>query len=486
MNSLGKFEDLPPAEQQSLLAQVRRIRVFADLEESTIRCLQLAELVDAVPGDRVQTQGEMGRFFWILLHGAFRIESVSAEGERRTLAIHRGSETFGEMPLLAGSPNRADCVVSESSRLLRLDEESFWIMMTTCPTLRKGILANMALRLEGLQGLLMEREKLASLGTMAAGLMHELNNPGAAARRAAASLRESLTHLQDLSLRNLRTGFDPEELNCIADLQEHILRNHKPLATSSMEQADAEETLAQWLEQAGIDDAWKLAPPLVAAGMNSEQLECARTSFRPEALSNALHWVEALVSSVQQLHTIEESVTRVTELVTAVKRYSYAEKMCMQQVDLHESLQSTLIILGHKIRQKEIQVSKEFQSGLPSIHLKASGLSQVWTNLIDNAVDASPQKGRITIRTWTEGGDIFVAIGDEGPGIPEENRGRIFEPFFTSKPLGVGTGLGLSIAYKIVNANFGGSIRFQSEPGKTEFIVRLPQENSTPVAACPS
>jgi signal transduction histidine kinase len=482
MKNLGKVEALPPAERLPMLEAVRRIPVFADLQDNTIQCLDRAEWVAADKGDLLLQQGSMAEAFWILVDGAVGVEMAGPDGVRRTLVVHRGPETFGEMPLLAGSPNRADCVVLEPSRLLRLDEDSFWLLMTTCPAVRKGILANMALRLEGMQVLVMQREKLASLGTMAAGLMHELNNPGAAARRATALLRENLTHLQELNLKNLRMGFDAEELNCIADLQEQILQHHQPSATGSMEQADAEESLAQWLERAGMEDAWKLAPPLAGAGMTAEKLDCALSSFRPEALSSALHWVEALVSSVQQLQTIEESITRVTELVMAVKRYSYADKMCLQEIDLHESLQSTLIILGHKIRQKEIQIVKEFQPDLPKIQVKASGLSQVWTNLIDNAIDASPQGGRIVIRTRADQENIYVTICDNGAGIPEQHRAHIFEPFFTSKEVGVGTGLGLSIAHKIVAVYFGGSIRFESEPGRTEFIVQLPQSTPTPGA----
>jgi signal transduction histidine kinase len=200
-------------------------------------------------------------------------------------------------------------------------------------------------------------------------------------------------------------------------------------------------------------------------------------------LPDVLEWAEALISSVQQLATIEESITRVTELVVAVKRYSYAEKSCQQSIDVHESLQSALVILGYKIRHKEIYVSREFSSDLPALQVKTGGLSQVWTNLLDNAIDAAPQKGHITIRTWMEGKDILVGIRDDGSGISEEHRPHIFEPFFTSKPVGVGTGLGLSIAYKIITLNFGGDIRFESEPGSTEFIVRLPKPD--PAAAGP-
>ncbi len=475
MKNQGKIADLPAAEQQALLAKVRCISLFADLDEKTNECLQGADVIDAKSGDCVLGQEQTRRYFWILLEGGLRAEYVEPDGTRKPLATHHGCETFGEVPLLTGSASRVECTMIEPSRLLRVEEDSFWQLMTTCPSVRKGILANMTMRQQGLQGLMLQREKMASLGTMAAGLMHELNNPGSAAKRASSQLRESLTHLQELNLRACRMDMQAEELNCIADLQHYILQPQKTVAINSLDQADAEESLCEWLESAGVQDAWKLAPPLAGMGLTAEKLECLRANFRPATLSDTFQWVEALVTSVQQLDTIEESITRVTELVMAVKHYSYAEKMCCSAIDIHKSLQSVLMILGHKIRHKEIQVSKVFSADVPILESAAAGLHQVWMNLLDNAVDAAPQKGHITVRTWVEGSEVFVSVRDDGAGIPAEDRRHIFEPFFTSKPEGVGTGLGLSIAYKIVTRHFGGDIRFESEPGTTEFIVRLPQ-----------
>ena len=477
MKNQGKFVDLPAVEQEALLKEARCIPLFANLDEKTNECLQQAELIDAEAGDCVLGQEQTRRSFWILLEGGLRAEYVEPDGTRKPLATHQGCETFGEVPLLTGSTNRVECTMTEASRLLRIDEESFWQLMTTCPNARKGILMNLTMRQQGLQGMTMQREKMASLGTMAAGLMHELNNPGSAAKRASTQLRESLTRLQELNLRACRAGLQAEELNCIASLQGHILQPRKGAAISSMDQADAEEALAEWLETAGVEDAWKLAPPLAGMGLTAEKLECLRENFRPAALTDTLCWMEALVTSVQQVDTIEESITRVTELVMAVKHYSYAEKMCCQAVDIHKSLQSALMILGHKIRHKEIQVLKVFSADVPILESAATGLHQVWMNLLDNAVDAAPQQGHITVRTWVEGTDVLVSVGDDGAGIPAESRPHIFEPFFTSKAEGLGTGLGLSIAYKIVTKHFGGDIRFESEPGKTEFIVRLPQQS---------
>lgn len=478
MKNKGKLVDLPQAEQETLLASVRRLPVFAEMTDNTAKCLRSGELIEADTGEHARCSEPGERSFWVLIDGALRAEYVEPDGSRKTIGVHRGCESFGEVPLLTGSPTPVEGTVIEPSRLLRLAEDDFWEMMATCPGVRAGILSNMAFRLEGLQVMIMQREKMASLGSMAAGLMHELNNPGAAARRATSQLRENVIRLQELNLLTCRMGLDAEKLNCIADLQKYVLRPRTAGGVCSMEEADAEEALVQWMEEAGIDDAWKLAPPLAGIGLTADKLNCARSSFSPEALSGALRWVEALVSSMQQLETIEESISRITELVLAVKRYSYGEKVGHQTIDVQEGVKSTLMILGHKLRQKEIRVSKNFGADVPLLKSTGTGLTQVWTNLLDNAIDAAPQKGAIAIHTWTDGANIYVGITDNGPGIPAENATRIFDPFFTSKAIGVGTGLGLNIANKIVTKHFNGEIRFTSEPGHTEFVVRLPQSGT--------
>ncbi|HET9087428.1 MAG TPA: ATP-binding protein [Acidobacteriaceae bacterium] len=478
MKNTGKLATLSPAEQARALAQIRSSPIFVCVDESTRRCLLDAEVMEAAVDDRLMKIGEVTQCFWILLDGELRVEYIGPDGVQRAAGSRQGCNTFGEISLLAGSPTRFECVVEKPSRLLRLDLEAFWRLLASCPEVRKGIVGSMAHRIESMQAMTLQQEKLASLGTMAAGLMHELNNPGSAARRATAQLRENLRRLQEISLRSCRMDLHPQELNCMADLQEYILQPHKLEGLSSLDQSDAEEALAHWLDQAGIQDSWKLAPPLVSIGLTAGMLECTRTSFRPEALSGALQWLEALVSSMQQLATIEESVTRVSDLVMAVKRYSYAEKTGSQSIDVHESLQSTLLILGHKFRQKAIEVTRDFSPDLPLLQVQAGGLHQVWTNLLDNAVDAVPQQGHIVLRTWMEGSEVCVSISDDGPGISAEDQLHLFEPFFTSKPAGVGTGLGLGIAKKIVTSHFGGEIRFTSQPGHTEFIVCLPQNQA--------
>jgi len=335
-----------------------------------------------------------------------------------------------------------------------------------------------------LQDTTIQQEKMASLGTLAAGLMHELNNPGSAARRAASQLRENLLRMHELSLKFKERDLTKEQKHCMFDLQKQALANKQPIRMNSLEQSDAEEALAEWMESAHIENAWKMAPTLVSVGMDAKELERVRIEFNGPMLSEALSWLEALVSSMQLVSTIEESIGRVTDLVHAVKSYAYEGKGQKQSIDINDSIHATLIILAHKIREKEIVVEKNFATNLPPLHSECTGLNQIWTNLLDNSIDAVPQRGRISVRTWSEKKigkpedprpDLCISITDNGAGIPLESQSHIFDPFYTTKPVGVGTGIGLGIVQRIVE-QYGGVIRFSSEPGDTEFVVRIPSD----------
>jgi signal transduction histidine kinase len=310
--------------------------------------------------------------------------------------------------------------------------------------------------------------------------MHELNNPGAAAKRAASQLRQNMLRLQQLSLRFSDRPKTAEQLECMRRLLEHAFGGCHPPALSSLAQADSEEAMAEWLHSAGVENSFTIAPALVAIGFEPEELSCAREAFDAGRFSDTLNWLEALVSSVSLVCAIESSIARVSELVTAVKEFAYDERCPASKLDVHASLQTTLTILGHKLRLKQIEVEKRFAASPSTIRTRGSALSQVWTNLIDNAIDASPENAQIEIATWTETGTepgkgwLVVSVEDHGAGIPPEALPHIFEAFFTTKPQGSGTGLGLEIVHRIVTQKFGGAIEVKSEPGKTQFIVRLP------------
>jgi len=467
-----------------LLAQLRKVPIFSSLKDDELHCVEGVGDIHLGKDEFLVRQGEAAHFFWILLEGEIRVFQSQSEGPDGTLYKIESGNAFGEVPLLANIPNGVNLQTTMPSHLLQLDEEQFWSLMTSCPQVRKAILANMSQRFQKLQSMTMQQEKMVSLGTLAAGLMHELNNPGAAARRAAQQLRENLMRMHELSLKFKERDLTREQKNCMIELQEQALAVKQPLRMNSLDQSDAEEALAEWMESANIENAWKMAPTLVSIGMDAEELECVRNEFDGPLLSEALGWLEAMVSSMQLVATIEESIGRVTDLVRAVKSYAYEGKGLKQSIDINDSIHATMIILAHKLREKEIVVEKNFAPDLPPLHSECSGLNQIWTNLLDNAIDAVSQHGVIRIRTWAEKksantddtqADLCISVSDNGVGIPLESQPLIFDPFYTTKPVGVGTGIGLGIVQRIVE-QYGGSIRFSSEPGNTNFVVRLPSD----------
>jgi signal transduction histidine kinase len=477
MTDVQQTSRMEEVEATDLTAELEKVPLFSGVSPDELRCLGRVELIHADTGADLSDIQKTHRGFWILLSGEIRLQKRKEDGDLLMMSTVTAGDTFGEVPLLMGKVSYDTVItVLKPSNVIYVREELFWSLMFSCPKIRTGVLGNMARRLQMFQSQELHREKLISLGTMAAGLMHELNNPGTAARRAASQMRENLSRLQQISLRmcSADEAMTTGQTECLRVLQELALKPSKPNAMSSMDQADAEDELATWLEDHGIENSWKLAGTLCQIGFNPQTLECAQHEFPGNTLSDPLNWMEALISSVQLVGTIEESVSRVTDLVSAVKKFAYEDKPQRHQLDVHDSIQSTLVILGHKFRQKELNVQKVFAPSLPVLSTCGVGLSQVWTNLLDNAIDASPPKGKVTVRTWVKGENVCVSIADEGPGIPEENRKLIFEPFFTTKPTGHGTGLGLDIVRHIVVDKFGGDIKLESVPGKTEFIIQLP------------
>jgi signal transduction histidine kinase len=459
-------------------AQLSIVDAFAQVSPDQLCGMGEAELLRIPAGVQFLEPSENIRAFWVLIEGEVLCDKAETDGSRTRMYIAHPGDSFGEVMLLTGKPPSLFMVATKPSVGLRFDEITFWNLMSCCEPFRKTVLANMSQRLQAHMAEAAHREKLISLGTLAAGLMHELHNPGSAAKRAASQLRVNMLRLQELSLKFCDMEMTPTQLSCMRELQVEAISHAKTTAMSSLEQADAEESLAEWLDNNGVDNAYKIAPSLVNIGIDSQELECMRDEFVAGGFSDALNWLESLVSSVSLVDAIEESITRVSDLVMAVKKFAYDDRCTLRDVDVHDSIQSTLTILGHKLRIKQINVVKNFHANPPSIHTTGVALSQVWTNLLDNAIDASPDGAEIEVQTWTEPGSLAVAIVDHGSGIPENLQQCIFDPFFTTKPVGKGTGLGLEIVKRIVTQNFGGEIEVKSKPGATKFTIHLPQENA--------
>jgi signal transduction histidine kinase len=329
----------------------------------------------------------------------------------------------------------------------------------------------MAQRMGLLESITQQREKLVSLGTLAAGLAHEMNNPAAAAHSAAGRLQETLEHLQERAF-TLSGALEAASLERVVQMGQEARRRAAiapPLDT--LARSDLEDELATALEEYAVEDAWEIAPALVQAGLDTPWLDSLAECAGPR-LHNVLAWLTTLLEAHDLLETVSQSTGRITKLVGAIKGYSYMDQAPIQEIDIHEGIENTLTMLGHKLNQ--IQVQRDYAAGLPRINAYGSELNQVWTNLLDNAIDALAGNGRIHISTAQEEACVLVEIADNGPGIAPEVLPRIFEPFFTTKGVGKGTGLGLDISHRIVVNRHHGAINVLSSPGDTRFQVRLP------------
>jgi signal transduction histidine kinase len=315
-----------------------------------------------------------------------------------------------------------------------------------------------------------QRESLVTLGTLAAGLAHEINNPASAATRAVDALQSACATLVSSLGRLAGDELSAAQFAALEALRREL--EPGPADPDPLARADREQALSSWLARHGVSGAWAIAPPLAAA--DADPAWCARAAAVLEgpALQAGLEWVASTVSVATLLGEVKESTRRISELVAAVRSYSQLDRSSLQQVDVTDGLDSTLVMLGHKLGG--VRVLREYGAGVPRIEAYAGELNRVWTNLIDNAVDAMDGSGTLRLATRAEGDGVVVEVGDTGPGMPPEVAGRAFEAFYTTKEVGKGTGLGLDIARRIVEERHGGAIAIDSRPGRTVLSVRLP------------
>jgi signal transduction histidine kinase len=458
--------------------ELRRTFLFEKLADEQLDWLCREGHVEQLPAGRVYTEGEPASCFYVLLDGEVALSRLVGGDDVETNRTNQIGVYSGAWQAYLG--DRVPQVYNNSmravvpSRFFVLDAEKLAEMMREWFPMALHMLEGLFFGIQNVQQTVAQRERLLALGSLSAGLTHELNNPAAAAVRATSSLRDRVAGMRH-KLGLIAMGpYDRETLATLIRCQEDAVeRVAKAAPMTPMEASDREDEIVDWLEAHDIAGGWDIAPTFVQAGLDVPWLDQVAATVDQQTLEGAVRWLNYTLESELLMNEIEDSTTRISTLVAAAKQYSQMDRAPFQTVDVHELLDSTLLMLGRKIGDK-ITVVKEYDRSLPPVPAYAAELNQVWTNLIDNAVAAMEGEGTLTIRTDRDDGWAVISICDNGPGVPEDIRARIFEPFFTTKPVGEGTGLGLDISWRIVINKHHGDLSLESVPGDTRFIVRLP------------
>ena len=464
------------SKEQPAAAALRSIQIFADLREDQLQWFTSSvEERRLSPGDILLHEGDPADALFVLLEGEIRGRRDSGGADAPSF-VARAGQVAGLLPFSRMTHFPLTARATAPSRLLRLHKDHFQEMLQRIPELLPRLIGVMADRIREYSRAEQQRDKLSALGKLSAGLAHELNNPASAARRAAEGLRESMQELRKTN-KLLDDALSCEERSAVASFEESLLDQlASQRSLDALEQSDLEQELASWLDRRNIANASRLASGLVEAGVDCAALEKLGVRFRDGVLSHVLARVVSSLGAERLTREIEASTGRISELVRAIKEYTYMDQAPEQEVDVHRGIDSTLIMLKFRLKHG-VEVKREFDPNLPRVFARGSELNQVWTNLIDNAIDAMGGKGELIIRTSRELDFVLVEIIDSGPGIADVVKPHLFEPFFTTKDIGEGTGIGLDTVYRIVRGHRG-EVSFESKPGRTNFQVRLPLKAS--------
>lgn len=453
---------------------LRKVPLFADLPETELR--QLCESVNEVQlsaGELLFEEGTTGDQAYVIKQGELEILKASS-GREVLLAIREPGEVIGEMSLFEDTPRMASVRARKDSVLLAIHKQEIDHLLQTSLPAAASMFYTVLGRWRQTEAMLRQSEKLAQLGTLTAGVAHELNNPASAVKRASSQLRRAM-HDWDQATRRLTQVEFSEDQEQQLQRYSHVAleRAKEPAVMHALTRSDRESEVESWLEGRSVAEAYALAPALVDLELDPNQLAQMEAQFGKEPLPAVVRWVMATYQLHHLLAEVQRGSERISGIVGALKSYAYLDQAPVQEVDVHKGLDETLLILQHKLKSG-ISVQREYDPELPTIFGYGSELNQGWTNLLDNAIDALGESGEITIRTRGAADGVEIEIEDDGPGIPRDIQSKIFDPFFTTKPPGAGTGLGLDITYNIIVHKHRGNIELFSEPGRTRFLIKLP------------
>jgi signal transduction histidine kinase len=457
--------------------ELRTLFLFEKLTDEQLNWLCEHGHVELHEPGYVLREGEPATCLYVLIEGTIALSrTVGGEEVETTRTDQRGVYAGAWAAFLAMDENRlynASMRAITPSRFFMLSAGDFTALMQQWFPMALHLLEGLFYGTQRTQRAVGERERLLALGSLSAGLTHELNNPAAAAVRATSSLRERVAGMRQKLAKIAGGAWDRSQLETLFGIQERAAEQvAKAPELSPLEASDREDAMADWFDDHGLGHAYTIAPTFVQAGLDVAWLDQVHDLVGDEMLEGAVAWLNYTLETELLMNEIQDSTERISSLVAAAKQYSQMDRAPHQVLDVHELLDSTLVMLSRKIG--DVQVVKEYDRTLPDIPVYGAELNQVWTNIIDNALQAMGGSGTLTIRTSRADDMLQVEIADTGPGIPDDVVGRIFEPFFTTKPFGEGTGLGLDISWRIVVNKHHGDLQVESKPGDTRFRVILP------------
>ncbi len=450
------------------------IKVFENVSEDGKKWfLEKAEKKHTEKGDAIFKVGDPADEMHVILEG--KLQFMIKQGESFVpVAMAQAGDISGLLPFSRMKVASGNGIALEDCTYLSLHRRHFHELGEVSPELMQALVAHLSDRVRSTTRNQQQQEKMASLGKLSAGLAHEINNPAAAISRTSGALRERLQQIPEFTARLLDHQLTRDQLQAVTYLvtAKCDLTNKTPL--TMIERGEWEDDLVNWMDDRDIEDSFEFAEALLNAGVKVEDLDEMARSLPEASLSDALAWINSTIESERLSVEIHEASERISHLVGSIKTYTHMDKSPdREQTQLHDGLDSTLAILGHKLKNTKINVIRDYADDLRTVNAYPGELNQVWTNILDNAIDALDNEGTITIKTFNQTDFARVDIIDDGPGIPEEIQEKIFDPFFTTKEVGKGSGLGLDIVQRIIS-NHNGSIKLFSEPGNTRFEICLP------------